>query len=80
MKAILIIDMPKGCIDCPCHDTELLYCKTMEQHAEYFYEKPSWCPLKELPEKRTINGAVSHGIMTDDVGTTVKDYTGEDDG
>lgn len=43
MKAILVIDMPKACADgCP------VMCRTRGIN-----HRPSWCPLKPLPEKNT---------------------------
>lgn len=58
MKAILVIDMPKECWDCPLHrsswdedNEEIMICrgKYMESH---YGERPDWCPLKPLPEKK----------------------------
>ena len=52
MKAILVLDeMPKGCVCCPCSDDEDHFCRAK---SEYYYSlgRPSWCPLKELPQKR----------------------------
>ena len=57
-KAILVIDMPKCCNQCPI-------CATYQQGSssvrEYWcpidgndvepLSKPSWCPLKELPQR-----------------------------
>ena len=51
MKAILVIDMPESCFDCPCESEYL--CGLARK--ELFYEadrKPEWCPLKEMPNKR----------------------------
>ena len=53
MKAILIIDMPKSCEDCPCYQPEMNY-ETIEYHYcgvdghEIFTRKISRCPLKPL--------------------------------
>lgn len=50
MKAILVIDMPESCFDCPCESEYL--CGAARK--ELFYEadrKPEWCPLKEMPQK-----------------------------
>lgn len=74
MKAILVIDMPKRCEDCPCWrymkcftaldgKTYHNWCKALidpnsddtgskgmmtEEQAK---NKPSWCPLKPIPQK-----------------------------
>ena len=43
-KAILVIDMPKACADgCP------VMCR-----ARGINHRPTWCPLRPLPEKMTI--------------------------
>ena len=58
-KAILIIDMPDNCKDCPCaYMTEGCFwdaCQAMQnKQLENNYEekKPSWCPLREMPQKK----------------------------
>ena len=57
MKAILVIDMPKNCIDCPCHFAGMstVVCgvnkkKLMSDDIETY--KPDWCPLKPMPSKK----------------------------
>lgn len=53
-KAILVIDMPEGCNDCPLmfrHEEERC---CIPERRNSFSKKPSWCPLKELPEKYNI--------------------------
>ena len=54
MKAILMIDMPKNCEECSCHfdDSDYgMYCVPKFRSLDYPYEKPSWCPLRPLPDK-----------------------------
>lgn len=59
-KAVLVMDMPKSCFDCNlCHingsDLED-NCQAFEvarQVNSEIYEKPDWCPLRELPERET---------------------------
>lgn len=56
-KAVLVLDMPKSCIDCPCHFAEengMVYCGVMKKGLlsdDIETYKPDWCPLRELPEK-----------------------------
>lgn len=58
-KAVLVMDMPKACIDCPLHfynDPEF-WCglngnDLLTDDIETY--KPIWCPLKPLPEKQSI--------------------------
>lgn len=58
-KSILVIDTPEACIDCPCHfveDTGIVWCGIkkkvlLAKDIEVF--KPDWCPLRDLPEKKS---------------------------
>lgn len=54
-KAILLIDMPENCFDCPlCINDEYgLSLKCCLQYKSYVDKegKPNWCPLKPAPEK-----------------------------
>ena len=52
MKAILVIDMPEACADgCP------VMCRTRGIN-----HRPSWCPLKPLPNKRVPDGSETDQI------------------
>ena len=63
MKAILVIDMPDNCCGCPCCSNKeysecLAFMFKDKKHHFNTYEywnnmKPSWCPLRPLPEKNT---------------------------
>ena len=59
MKAVLVMDMPECCIDCPCHfvDDPNIWCgatkRDLETNDIEIY-KPDWCPLKPLPEKQDL--------------------------
>ena len=53
-KAILVIDMPESCDKCPLmfrHEEERC---CMPEGRNSFTTKPSWCPLKPMPEKIDI--------------------------
>lgn len=59
MKAILVVEMPQGCMVCPiCHESEMsgeYMCdgRNIEEYLMGFYgSKPDWCPLKPMPEPR----------------------------
>lgn len=56
MKSILVIEMPETCYGCPCMDDKWNSCDaTGEELSENDADKkPSWCPLKPMPEKRTM--------------------------
>ena len=57
-KAVLVMDMPESCFSCNflyCNaDANIDSCQAMEVARiidSDTYEKPDWCPLRELPEK-----------------------------
>lgn len=59
MKAILVIDMPMDCYDCPFHRSYLdrqmneeIFCSPMKKDIDGFNAKAEWCPLKPLPSTR----------------------------
>ena len=63
-KAILVLDMPSCCDECPlagiAHDSELYdegecYCIPGVESVDLIMvdSKPDWCPLVEMPEKWT---------------------------
>ena len=56
MKSILVIDTPKDCYDCPCSNEGCYLCQISRRQLEDdFQEKrPSWCPLKPLPEPKDM--------------------------
>ena len=62
-KAVLVMDMPSSCDEC-----HLLlvgrYCKAKEApnvavDSKLNKNKPDWCPLRELPEKKVLSGDVA---------------------
>ena len=63
-KAMLIMDMPKYCNDCDFVLDSLGYCARHHEHIPNynFYseknEKPTWCPLREVPQKIGIDEAL----------------------
>ena len=74
-KAILVMDMPESCAKCEfCREIRenqhccervvntVGVCKRIELDVEFYqYEKPNWCPLKEVPEKTvTMELSVAH--------------------
>lgn len=54
MKAILVLDMPSGCINCKLYDYPSSRCFVNGKFQNDISEdyKPDWCPLKPAPEKR----------------------------
>ncbi|MBC5678214.1 hypothetical protein H8S22_11560 [Anaerostipes sp. NSJ-7] len=58
MKAALIIDMPEYCHGCKfwfakATDPVRYRCMAAQKYIENLGSKPNWCPLRELPEKKT---------------------------
>lgn len=61
MKAVLVIDMPNDCYDCPCYYEERNKCEVTFENIEDDIERPSWCPLKPLPHKKDIDKTLEFG-------------------
>jgi hypothetical protein len=58
-KAVLVMDMPESCFGCNlCHiddGEDRATCQAYETAKEVnsdIFEKPEWCPLRELPKKK----------------------------
>lgn len=58
-KSILVMDMPSSCMGCNFLHCEIEenkeYCEAREIRKQVDLakeEKPDWCPLQELPEKK----------------------------
>lgn len=76
-KAVLIMDMPKSCQSCklsrktPCNDWDRVCCPAgvyMDFKPTMIVDRQDWCPLRELPEKKSeefgqtvINAARAEG-------------------
>ncbi|MBR2653993.1 MAG: hypothetical protein IKD59_05490 [Lachnospiraceae bacterium] len=76
MKAIIIIDMPKNCGECPCVNDEFGFCQADEKIRDCdWYKSPTWCPLKPMPKCRYYRG--NERDFTDGFNTCLKEITGE---
>ena len=55
MKAILVLEMPSTCKECPLRVSidESICVKTLKDitDKEYFEQRPDWCPLKPMPSR-----------------------------
>ena len=63
-KAILVVDMPESCADCQLADDDSsgLYCMPADDYydgSDSSEDKASFCPLRELPEKKRTIGKES---------------------
>lgn len=64
-KAVLVMDMPSSCSECNfqqygvCHAVR----KSIVGTPTDLKRKPDWCPLRELPKKKSVytNGHYSDG-------------------
>ena len=54
-KSVLVIDTPTCCYTCPCYDEWGEECKATQRIDVPTEYRPSWCPLKPLPEKKEVN-------------------------
>lgn len=63
-KAVLILDSPTTCEECPIGNRSmewgnLVACRKFEPYLKINLTpevKPSWCPLKPMPEKKKHSG------------------------
>lgn len=68
-KAILVIDMPSCCNECPicasyaesAFSIREYWCTASENTDVDPYDKPRWCPLKSVPKKRNEKYAADVG-------------------
>lgn len=60
MKAVIVVDMPESCCNCKFYRfvhqddwdrTETICTILGKMHDNGIDSKPSWCPLKPLPER-----------------------------
>lgn len=57
IKSILVIDTPKNCRECKFSEYQGIVCRAMGLNKAYNNadNKPDWCPLRDLPEKKEEN-------------------------
>ena len=65
-KAVLVMDNPERCADCPLRNSEktsyvccYLTLKNISS-TDYYDKKPDWCPLRELPEKKEFYLSINY--------------------
>lgn len=89
-KAVLIMDMPESCFGCNflyCNaDAGVDSCQAMKVSRivdSETYEKPDWCPLRELPEKKENDSFLKEAVKNDCFDGTDSDtayFNGKDAG
>ena len=69
MKAILVMEMPENCLECPCGDgcgescqvTDMEIGTCEDDYINGQYDKPVWCPLVPMPERKiAVPGYEAH--------------------
>ena len=51
-KAVLVMDMPENCEDCPAmRIVNGYYICQAKRNLNRSEKRPDWCPLRELPER-----------------------------
>ena len=65
MKAILVLEMPSSCLECPIGEDMSIPIETCIKCPfgkcvidEEVMTRPNWCLLKEVPEKKNRNNRV----------------------
>ena len=53
-KSILVIDTPESCGTCPCFLEVATDCCGVSGKDVDSHDKPDWCPLRDLPEKKEV--------------------------
>ena len=68
-KVILVIDeMPNNCSECPCCNEDECgnqYKGYIGDYLEWNSGRPSWCPLKPMPEKKDVELNEKHFYFED---------------
>lgn len=64
-KAVLVLDMPKSCDECPLFGSHYsdMTCKANGRSINYpypKYERQYFCPLRELPEQKEYDGLMEY--------------------
>ena len=82
-KAILIINMPDKCFDCDFfyRSDNTPSCQLKLSAIDTAMAKPSWCPLKPLPEK-SLTGLSDYyqwGTWEDGYNQCIDEILGEED-
>ena len=60
-KGIIVVDIPEDCRDCPLRSLAD-DCIVGRNVMEYRHDKikPNWCPIRSIPQKKTLTGDVSN--------------------
>lgn len=67
MKAVLVIDMPDSCYECPCYDHSdyadgcMVFIRKTHD-IDHGTQREKWCPLKPMPNKWYEDGSTSFAM------------------
>ena len=68
-KAMLIMDMPSSCDKCELkvlpNPWSFMICGKTKKHIESGNQRPTWCPLREVPSKHEDGHTVKVAIEND---------------
>jgi len=69
MKAILVIDMPQSCKECPMRlsGEPNEWCWVLKHGLDDIESKSDWCPLKPMPKEKQICMDMDEIIWDDDI-------------
>lgn len=59
-KAVLVFDMPRSCVECPCLHMNMISrtCGAVDEYSKIENIHgviPDWCPLRDIPEKYDLS-------------------------
>ena len=90
MKAILVMDMPSSCLECPIGKDMSIPIETCIKCPfgkcvidEEVMKRPDWCPIKPIPEKKSEGETLKIAIENDCYDGTTEDkayFAGYDKG
>ena len=64
MKAILVMDMPSGCLQCEFSTDDDFTCFCIVNSTECStVTRPDWCPLKPMPKKKEDKQYRGNGVF-----------------
>lgn len=72
MKGIIVVDIPENCSKCDRlwhYSDGLPYCEEKDREIGFIEEKPDWCPIKPVPEKKEFPECFMYGeIYGEEIG------------
>lgn len=87
MKAVLVIDMPNNCSECPYYhkadtywgDRCSLKFKDVDDYLKLGSGRPSWCPLRPMPQKVELDINEYYKGMADGWNACIEEIVGDNE-